>query len=81
MGKITIHGKTASREYEEISVEFLSRDKDGSGEAILTVPTGKKARVKASFAGPGGARTIEPDEIFIREILEGRDEFPYLWAL
>jgi len=76
-----ITGKSASREYEGITIEFLSRDKDGVGEAILTAPTGEKAKVLASFAGPGGAHTIIPDEIFIRKIIEGRDEFPYFWAL
>ena len=76
-----ITGKNASRDYEGVTVEFIKREPDGSGEVILTTPAGKKAKLSASFAGPGGAHTTAPEEIFIREIIEGRDEFPYLWTL
>jgi len=81
MRKIRIYGRNASREYEGIEVEFINRTQSGNGLAILTAATGEKAKVIAAFAGPGGARTTDPDEIFIQTVIEGRDSFPYLWAL
>ncbi len=81
MKKIRIYGKWASREYEGITIEFINRDHDGNGMAILTAATGEKAKVSAAFAGPGGAKTTDPDEIYLHTIIEGRDSFPYFWAL
>jgi len=76
-----IYGKTAHKDYEGIGVEFLSRCGNGDGMAELTASTGEKAVVVAAFAGPGGAHTVAPEEIFVRRVISGRESFPYLWAL